>query len=150
MFVVRQATKADAEAIYAIETDSFSTPWSLESVICELEEQKERIYFLVEEDGQAVAYAGAWMVYDEGQITNIAVRPESRREGYGAIVTRKLIKELFNRGMTEIFLEVRISNIAALALYRRLGFTVKGIRKSYYTNPTEDAYIMSLVKEETL
>ena len=150
MFVVRQATKADAEVIYAIETDSFSTPWSLESVIRELEEQKERIYFLVEEDGQAVAYAGAWMVYDEGQITNIAVRPESRREGYGAIVTRKLIKELFNRGMTEIFLEVRISNIAALALYRRLGFTVKGIRKSYYTNPTEDAYIMSLVKEETL
>ena len=150
MFVVRQATKADAEAIYAIETDSFSTPWSLESVIRELEEQKERIYFLVEEDGQAVAYAGAWMVYDEGQITNIAVRPESRREGYGAIVTRKLIKELFNRGMTEIFLEVRISNIAALALYRRLGFTVKGIRKSYYTNPIEDAYIMSLVKEETL
>lgn len=150
MFVVRQATKADAEVIYAIETDSFSTPWSLESVIRELEEQKERIYFLVEEDGQAVAYAGAWMVYDEGQITNIAVRPESRREGYGAIVTRKLIKELFNRGMTEIFLEMRVSNIAALALYRRLGFTVKGIRKSYYTNPTEDAYIMSLVKEETL
>ena len=122
----------------------------MESVIRELEEQKERIYFLVEEDGQAVAYAGAWMVYDEGQITNIAVRPENRREGYGAIVTRKLIKELFNRGMTEIFLEVRISNIAALALYRRLGFTVKGVRKSYYTNPTEDAYIMSLVKEETL
>lgn len=150
MFVVRQATKADAEAIYAIETDSFSTPWSLESVIRELEEQKERIYFLVEEDGQAVAYAGAWMVYDEGQITNIAVRPDNRREGYGAIVTRKLIKELFNRGMTEIFLEVRISNIAALALYRRLGFTVKGVRKAYYTNPTEDAYIMSLVKEETL
>ena len=150
MFIVRQATKSDAEAIYTIETDSFSTPWSLESVIRELEEQKERIYFLVEEDGQAVAYAGAWMVYDEGQITNIAVRPESRREGYGAIVTRKLIKELFNRGMTEIFLEVRVSNIAALALYRRLGFTVKGIRKSYYTNPTEDAYIMSLVKEETL
>lgn len=150
MFIVRQATKSDAEAIYTIETDSFSTPWSLESVIRELEEQKERIYFLVEEDGQAVAYAGAWMVYDEGQITNIAVRPESRREGYGAIVTRKLIKELFNRGMTEIFLEVRISNIAALALYRRLGFTVKGVRKSYYTNPTEDAYIMSLVKEETL
>ena len=66
------------------------------------------------------------------------------------MLTRKLIKELFTLGMQEIFLEVRISNIPAISLYRRLGFTVKGVRKSYYSEPTEDAYIMSLIKEETL
>ena len=85
---------------------------------------------------------------DEGQITNIAIAPEYRRDGYGAMMTRKLIKELFNKGMNEIFLEVRISNVAALTMYRRLGFTVKGLRKNYYTDPVEDAYIMSLIKEE--
>ena len=50
--------------------------------------------------------------------------------------------------MKEIFLEGRISNLAALAMYRNLGFSVKGIRKDYYSEPTEDAYIMSLVSEE--
>ena len=76
------------------------------------------------------------------------MRKDYRRDGYGAMITRKLVKECFKRGMTEIFLEVRISNLAALALYRRLGFAVKGLRKDYYSEPTEDAYIMSLVKEE--
>ena len=50
--------------------------------------------------------------------------------------------------MNEIFLEVRVSNLPALSLYRQLGFTVKGIRKDYYSEPKEDAYIMSFVKEE--
>ena len=50
--------------------------------------------------------------------------------------------------MHEIFLEVRISNLPALAMYRNLGFSVKGIRKDYYSEPKEDAYIMSLVSEE--
>ena len=65
-----------------------------------------------------------------------------------ATLTRALIEECFKRGMHEIFLEVRISNLSALSLYRQLGFTVKGMRKNYYSEPKEDAYIMSLIKEE--
>ena len=61
---------------------------------------------------------------------------------------KQLIDECFKRGMHEIFLEVRISNLPALAMYRNLGFSVKGIRKDYYSEPKEDAYIMSLVSEE--
>lgn len=148
MIEIRLATIEDAHAIYEIEQQSFSVPWRLESVLAELEGAENKLYMVICEENHIVGYAGAWLVYDEGQITNIAVLPSARGKGYGSKLTKQLINECFSRGMHEIFLEVRISNLAALAMYRNLGFSVKGIRKEYYSEPTEDAYIMSLVSEE--
>ena len=148
MMEIRLATIEDAHAIYEIEQQSFSVPWRLESVLAELEGAENKLYMVICDENHIVGYAGAWLVYDEGQITNIAVLPSARGKGYGSKLTKQLINECFSRGMHEIFLEVRISNLAALAMYRNLGFSVKGIRKDYYSEPTEDAYIMSLVSEE--
>ena len=148
MMEIRLATIEDSHAIYEIEQQSFSVPWRLESVLAELEGAANKLYMVICEENHIVGYAGAWLVYDEGQITNIAVLPSARGKGYGSKLTKQLIDECFSRGMHEIFLEVRISNLAALAMYRNLGFSVKGIRKEYYSEPTEDAYIMSLVSEE--
>ena len=148
MMEIRLATIEDAHAIYEIEQQSFSVPWRLESVLAELEGAANKLYMVICEENHIVGYAGAWLVYNEGQITNIAVLPSARGKGYGSKLTKQLIDECFSRGMHEIFLEVRISNLAALAMYRNLGFSVKGIRKEYYSEPTEDAYIMSLVSEE--
>ena len=145
---VRRATIEDAKEIFAIEMECFSVPWSLDSIETELLNEDKKLYYVVEDANGIVGYAGAWLVYDEGQITNIAIRPSVRRQGYGAKLTSALIEECFKRGMHEIFLEVRISNLSALSLYRQLGFTVKGMRKNYYSEPKEDAYIMSLIKEE--
>ena len=148
MMEIRLVTIEDAHAIYEIEQQSFSVPWRLESVLAELEGAANKLYMVICEENHIVGYAGAWLVYDEGQITNIAILPSARSKGYGSKLTKQLIDECFSRGMHEIFLEVRISNLAALAMYRNLGFSVKGIRKEYYSEPTEDAYIMSLVSEE--
>ena len=148
MMEIRLATIEDAHAIYEIEQQSFSVPWRLESVLAELEGAENKLYMVICEENHIVGYAGAWLVYDEGQITNIAVLPSARGKGYGSKITKQVINECFSRGMHEIFLEVRRSNLAALAMYRNLGFSVKGIRKDYYSEPTEDAYIMSLVSEE--
>ena len=145
---VRRATIEDAKEIFAIEMECFSIPWSLDSIETELVNEDKKLYYVVEDVNGVVGYAGAWLVYDEGQITNIAIRPSARRQGFGAKLTSALIEECFKRGMHEIFLEVRISNLSALSLYRQLGFTVKGMRKNYYSEPKEDAYIMSLIKEE--
>ena len=145
---VRRATIEDAKEIFAIEMECFSVPWSLDSIETELVNEDKKLYYVVEDVNGVVGYAGAWLVYDEGQITNIAIRPSARRQGFGAKLTSALIEECFKRGMHEIFLEVRISNLSALSLYRQLGFTVKGMRKNYYSEPKEDAYIMSLIKEE--
>ena len=148
MMEIRLATIEDAHAIYEIEQQSFSVPWRLESVLAELEGAENKLYMVICDENHIVGYAGAWLVYDEGQITNIAILPSARGKGYGSKLTKQLIDECFSRGMHEIFLEVRISNLAALSMYRNLGFSVKGIRKEYYSEPTEDAYIMSLVSEE--
>lgn len=145
---VRRAMIEDAKEIFAIEMECFSVPWSLDSIETELVNEDKKLYYVVEDANGVVGYAGAWLVYDEGQITNIAIRPSARRQGFGAKLTSALIEECFKRGMHEIFLEVRISNLSALSLYRQLGFTVKGMRKNYYSEPKEDAYIMSLIKEE--
>ena len=130
---IRLAAIDDAQVIYDIEQQSFSVPWSLESVLAELEGADNKLYMVICEDNHIVGYAGAWLVYDKG---------------YGSELTKQLIDECFKRGMHEIFLEVRISNLPALSMYRNLGFSVKGIRKDYYSEPKEDAYIMSLVSEE--
>lgn len=145
---VRRATIEDAKEIFTIEMECFSVPWSLDSIETELVNEDKKLYYVIEDANGVVGYAGAWLVYDEGQITNIAIRPSARRQGFGAKLTSALIEECFKRGMHEIFLEVRISNLSALSLYRQLGFTVKGMRKNYYSEPKEDAYIMSLIKEE--
>ena len=145
---VRRATIEDAKEIFAIEMECFSVPLSLDSIETELVNEDKKLYYVIEDANGVVGYAGAWLVYDEGQITNIAIRPSARRQGFGAKLTSALIEECFKRGMHEIFLEVRISNLSALSLYRQLGFTVKGMRKNYYSEPKEDAYIMSLIKEE--
>ena len=145
---VRRATIEDAKEIFAIEMECFSVPWSLDSIETELVNEDKKLYYVIEDANGVVGYAGAWLVYDEGQITNIAIRPSARRQGFGAKLTSALIEECFKRGMHEIFLEVRISNLSALSLYRQLWFTVKGMRKNYYSEPKEDAYIMSLIKEE--
>ena len=70
---IRLATIDDAQAIYNIEQQSFSVPWSLESVLAELEGADNKLYMVICEDNHIVGYAGAWLVYDEGQITNIAI-----------------------------------------------------------------------------
>ena len=113
---IRLATIDDAQAIYAIEQQSFSVPWSLDSIETELLNEDKKLYYVIEDTNGVVGYAGAWLVYDEGQITNIAIRPSARRQGFGAKLTSALIEECFKRGMHEIFLVVRISNLSALSL----------------------------------
>ena len=79
---VRRATIEDAKEIFAIEMECFSVPWSLDSIETELLNEDKKLYYVVEDANGVVGYAGAWLVYDEGQITNIAIIPSARGKGY--------------------------------------------------------------------
>lgn len=136
-------TLDDVDAVAAIEEQTFSTPWSKQSFYREVTDNACARYMVLREDGVAVAYAGVWFVLDEGHITNIAVRPDRRGLGYGEKVTRAMIQLAADSGMSWMTLEVRRSNVAAQALYHKLGFIDVGYRKRYYEN-TEDALIMAL------
>ena len=103
MVTLREALRSDIEGIYEIEMACFSTPWSKEALLDDLEVE-DKLYLVAEtEEGKIIGYAGSWLVLDEGQITNIAIHPNYRREGYGAKLTRKLTKLLAKRGMKHIF-----------------------------------------------
>lgn len=83
------------------------------------------------------------MVLDEGDITNVAVRPDRQKEGIGHFLMDSLIRLAEQQGVTTIHLEVRTGNGTAIRLYERMGFTKDGIRKKYYTDPVEDALLMT-------
>ena len=146
--IVRKAELTDDEGIFDVEREAFSLPWSLASIQRELADPERTIYYVLEqEDGLIAGYAGLWQVLDEGQITNIALRRKFRRKGYGELLVRVLMEAAWEAGCNDIFLEVRVSNRDALHLYRKLGYEVLSVRKNYYSDPVEDAYVMDCKKE---
>ena len=134
--------RAHLKHVAEIERAVFSEPWSEASL--ELLLSNEAVGAVCLDGGRAVAYGGMYWGVDEGQITNIAVLPDYRRCGMGGEVLAFLIGEAKKRGALQISLEVRASNEAAIALYRRFGFSVCGCRRRFYKNPTEDALVMLL------
>lgn len=127
-------------AVAELERLCFAEPWSekaLELLLGEL-----ATGFVCGCDGRVLAYGGMLIAPDEGQITNVAVHPNARRQGLGKTIVDALTEEAHTRGLEQISLEVRVSNLAAITLYERAGFTVAGRRKNFYRHPTEDALVM--------
>ena len=128
----------------ALEKVCFSTPWSEESLSILIADGN--IGFYVRLDGVVVGYGGMQCVLDEGQITDIAVHPEYRRRGIAAAILQAMIDHGRSIGLSVFFLEVRVSNQPAIALYRdRFGFEVLGTRRNFYQHPREDAWNMRLL-----
>ena len=140
--VLRAMQMRDIQAVHEIETLVFSTPWSRESFSQELTQNKAARYLVLEKDEAVLAYGGMWFVIDEAHITNIAVHPDHRRQGYGEAITQGLLDVAKENGMHLVTLEVRRSNLCAQALYHKLGFVDVGYRKRYYNDNHEDALIM--------
>jgi ribosomal-protein-alanine N-acetyltransferase len=81
---------------------------------------------------------------DEWEIENVVVDPKSRRMGIGGLLVQGVLQQARDRGASDVFLEVRESNVAARALYQHLGFREQGRRPHYYRDPEEDALVMKL------
>ena len=116
-------------------------PWSEQALLVLCREHGTGIVAL-SEDGTPLAYVGMTYAADEGSITNVATHPDARRQGLGRAVVSALLAHAPALGLTDIYLEVRVSNEAAIALYRSLGFEEIGRRRNFYRQPTEDALLM--------
>ena len=103
----RRMTLADAEAVHAIEVETFPEPWSLQSFQEEMTRNACARYIVAEEDGAVLGYAGAWLILDEGHITNVAVTKSRRGEGIGEALMRALMQYAANMGVQYMTLEVR-------------------------------------------
>lgn len=141
MIVCRAMTPADVPFISRLEEETFSMPWSAASFLQMIEQENAR-YFVAEEDGQLLGGCGLLLIAGEGNITNVAVAKEARRRGVGTGLMRHLLSEGDKEGLLAYTLEVRVSNTAAIGLYRKLGFVSEGIRPNFYEKPVEDAMIM--------
>ena len=127
--------------VAALEKLCFSDPWSATSIASELENPLS-LWLIAEEDGAVCGYVGSQTVLDETDMMNIAVRPDCRRKGIAAALIAELVSRLKARGSRILRLEVRESNLPAIALYKAMGFTQLGLRKNYYRNPKENALIL--------
>ncbi|MBE7003375.1 MAG: ribosomal-protein-alanine N-acetyltransferase [Ruminococcaceae bacterium] len=134
------------DEVAALERVCFSDPWSRNMLAEELDNAMSAyLVALDKEDGSVVGYAGLYVVADEGYITNVAVRPESRRGGVAGALLDVLINFAEGNALAFLTLEVRASNYAAIALYGSRGFRGVGRRTNYYEHPREDAIIMTKV-----
>ncbi len=123
-----------------LEAMCFSSPWSARALELLLGEDAYGVVCL--QNGAVAAYGGMTFAPFEASVTNIAVHPDARRQGLGEAVLHGLLQAATAQGAQEIFLEVRVSNGAAIALYEKAGFETVGKRRNFYRAPTEDALIM--------
>lgn len=136
---LRPLVPDDIEAAGALEASVYSQPWSTGVFADELEEPS-RTYIAAVSDGDLVGYGGVMLVDDEAHITTVVVDPDRRERGLGTRLVLSLIDAARRDGARSLTLEVRASNEAAQALYRRFGMAPVGLRKRYYRD--EDALIM--------
>lgn len=149
-FFIRRMKEKDLPAVLAIETLSFSNPWSDNTFRGEIQNTSVSFPLVVvrRPGDDVIGYIIFWHIQEDVQINNVAVRPDFRGKGIGEALTRHVIEKVRKNGATFVTLEVRPSNAEAVALYTKLGFEILGTRKNYYTNPDEDAYMMGLVLDQ--
>ncbi len=140
---IRKMAEADLPEVCEIEKENFSEPWTEEDFRNAVKD-KNNIYLTAVINERIAGYCGCWGIAGEGDIFNVAVKKEFRRQSIAFLLLGELKKEAAARGITSLTLEVRISNEPAIALYQKLGFVHSGIRKDFYSKPREDAVIMWL------
>ena len=128
-------------ALAELEKHCFHAPWSEKML---REELGGGIFLVAEQDGEVQGYVGCQTVLDEGYITNVAVSPDFRRRGAARRLIAELIARAKEKGLAFVTLEVRESNAPAIALYTGAGFAPVGKRKNFYSNPTENAVLMTI------
>jgi ribosomal-protein-alanine N-acetyltransferase len=142
--IPRPLVTADLAAVVAIEAAIFPDPWSRRSFAATLGRPGVRGFALDDEAGRLIGYGVGSLAADEGEILNIAVEPSARGRGAGRQLLRAMLDWLAGAGAGRVFLEVRRSNAAAIALYEGSGFRSTGVRRGYYAKPREDAVTMVL------
>lgn len=138
----REMLVGDLDQVMEIENDLISPPWTREGFFTLLIKD-ENMFFVVEEKGRILGYCSMQTVLDEGDILNVAVARDRQKEGIGYFLVDSMLMMAAARGIHIVHLEVRESNGSARRLYQRLGFKEDGLRKNYYTEPVENAVLMT-------
>ncbi|MGN1434084.1 MAG: ribosomal protein S18-alanine N-acetyltransferase [Ruminococcus sp.] len=139
---IEKMTSGHLDDIYIIETECFSRPWSRHSLENELNNETS-LFLVAKEENEVIGYIGMSIVIDEGYIFNVAVRESYRKKGVATALINELVTYGKKNSFSFITLEVRESNLPAISLYSKFGFIKAGERKDYYSNPKENAILMT-------
>ena len=135
-------TSGQLDDVYIIETECFSHPWSKQSLEEELNNETS-LFLVAKEENEVIGYIGMSIVIDEGYIFNVAVRESHRNKGVATALINELVTYGKKNNFSFITLEVRGSNLPAISLYSKFGFIKAGERKDYYSNPKENAILLT-------
>lgn len=145
---IRRMSLADIPEIIELSENVEHTPHytaSTWSALLKPEAVPLRIVLVAAGPGAVLhGFAVASLLAPNAELESIAVVRSSQRHGIGRLLLQSLVQELPKAGIREVWLEVRVSNAPAIALYRGVGFRETGFRPRYYTGPVEDALLMSL------
>lgn len=145
--IIRRMEKGDLLFMAELERESFTVPWPEDLLAACLNSRFDKVWVLVvieKESGRQViaGYCNFRVIAGEGELMRIAVKPSYRGRGFSRKLMEILVSDARINAVTGVTLEVRISNIPAVNLYKAWGFVIEAVRKNYYTHPTEDALIM--------
>ena len=144
MTVLRPMRWWDIDAALVIEQELFPDAWSVETFWAELARVPDTRHYLVADDeGAVVGYAGLLAVGRQADVQTVAVAPDHQGQQLGATLLRAIVDEATRRGCTEVLLEVRVDNEAALHLYEKAGFERISVRRGYYPGGV-DGLVMRL------
>lgn len=145
MWLVTPAQIADVDAIYEIEQENFSTPWSKISFYEEIKHHYSHLWVAKDVVTHDISgFICFWIIWDEMHILNIAVRKRLQGKGIGSLLISEALNYAAQKHVKWVRLEVRASNQRAIALYKKFGFKKVGRRPRYYFDTGEDAIIMEL------
>ncbi|MGN0502823.1 MAG: ribosomal protein S18-alanine N-acetyltransferase [Ruminococcus sp.] len=139
---IEKMTSGHLDDVYIIETECFSHPWSRQGLEEELNNETS-LFLVAKEENEVIGYIGMSIVIDEGYIFNVAVREKYRKKGVATALINELVTYGKKNNFSFITLEVRESNLPAISLYSKFGFIKAGERKDYYSNPKENAILMT-------
>lgn len=141
--VIKKMSSEDVDAVINIEEAAYGEHhWSKSSFLSEISNDLAHYYSLYSSNGELAGYAGSWHILEEAHITTIAISPNYRRKKYAEALLKRVIDDCYTEKIKYITLEVRVSNIPAINLYSKYGFSSFGTRKAYYQDNNEDALIM--------
>lgn len=134
---------ADFKRLHEIEVQIFPSPYSMDLIIGDFQNNPYSRYFKLIYDDEIIGYVGVWVLMEDAQIVTIGIDPRYQGQGFGRYLLNFIINYLKEEGCQRITLEVRVNNIRAISLYHSFGFNEVAIRKQYYENG-DDAYLMLL------
>lgn len=148
MIELRRMQLADCLRVAEIAEQTLPEYWSYQE-ICKVLQYDYNVYYVawntVTED--IVGFAGIMVIAEDAELLNIAIDPQCQHNKIGSALLERMIQEAWSCKADRMLLEVRMSNLKAQRLYAKYHFSTLNVRKRYYSNPTEDALVMSLERD---